>query len=390
MTTRKLLLVNYDGLTDALLLTAAVRDLQLNTFGGYEVDVHTVGMPIWQHNPHITRLDWRSVPYDGESPLAANEYGFPEHKSKIICYDTEIQVVPCSRRGYFAASEKLKHINAYHRIHGLAYDIAEKLGLNGPIPIGEMRGVITLSDLERSWVSQVEEKGNFNNFWIIVTGGKDTKSAQWWDVERYQRIVDEFRGKISFVQCGAGDEYHPRLEGVVDLVGKTDLRQIIRLMYHAGGFIGAPGFLMHLAAATPIRPFERNGRPKCNNRGAVIIGGGSEPYQWYAYEGQNALHTNGMLACCETGGCGKSRCEVRHRSDPKPEELCVNPVQIGGNRVIPRCLDMISTKMVIDRIKYFFDGGAFYYDDVPFESPFVVKEEKKDANEDEAPEQADA
>lgn len=377
MTSRKLLFVNYDSLTDALLLTAAVRDLQLNSFGGYTVDVHTLGMPIWDYNPHLARLDWRAVPYDGESELAANEHGFPEHKTKIICYDSEIQVVRCTSKGTFAASDRLKNLNAYHRIHALGQDISEKLGLAGALPIGELRGFITISDIERSWMSQVEESQCFKNFWMIQTGGPDLKSASWWDVARYQRVVDEFKDKITFVQVGAPGEHHPRLKGVIDLVGKTDFRQIIRLMYHAGGYVGAPGFLMHLAAATPMRPYERTGRPRPPWRAAVIINGGQEPYQWVAYENHQVLHTNGMLRCCEMGGCGKTRCETPHRLDPHPEELCLQPVSIGRGVVIPKCLDMITPKMVIDRIRWYFDGGSYFYDDDVYRPQAAPKPQEK-------------
>ena len=377
MAVRKILLVNYDSLTDALMLTAAVRDLQLFSFGGYAVDVHTLGMPIWDLNPYITRLDWRAVPYDGESDLAANEYGFPEHNTKIICYDTEIQVVYCSTRGYFAPSDRLKNINAYHRIHSFAYDIGEKLGLSSAVPIGEQRGVVSISDIERGWMSQIEEAKNFNNFWLIQTGGAEDKTASWWDIARYQKVVDEFKDKITFVQVGAPGAPHPRLKGVIDVVGKTDLRQIIRLMYHAAGYVGAPGFLMHLAAATPTRAFERNGRPRPPVRAAVIISGGQEPYQWFAYEGHQVLHNNGMLPCCETGGCGKTRCETPHRLEPYPEQLCTMPIKIGRDGIIPKCLDMISVKMVIDRIKFHFDGGAYFYDGVPFKIPAPFQEPRK-------------
>jgi hypothetical protein len=374
MGARKVLFVNYDSLTDALMLTAAVRDMQTHSYGGYVVDVHTLGMPLWDYNPYISRLDWRAVPYDGESELAANEYGFPEHKTKIICYDTEIQVVYCSAGGSFAASSRLKNLNAYHRIHSFGHDIADKLGLSTVLPIGELKGVVNLSDIEKSWISQVEESKNFKNFWLIQTGGPDTQSSRWWDVERYQRVVDEFKDKITFVQVGAAGEHHPRLNGVLDFVGKTDIRQIIRLMYHAAGYVGAPGFLMHLAAATPTRPYERNGRPRPPVKAAVIISGGQEPYQWFAYENHQILHTNGMLPCCEVGGCGKTRCEVKHRLEPHPEQLCSLPVPIGRDRIVPKCLDMITVKMVVDRIAWHFEGGAYFYDNVPFEPPKTVPE----------------
>ena len=73
--------------------------------------------------------------------------------------------------------------------------------------------------------------------------------TQWWDVERCQAVVDHFRGRIQFVQCGeAGKGHvHPPLEGVINLVGRTDLRQIVRLIYHAQGIVCPVTFFMHAA-----------------------------------------------------------------------------------------------------------------------------------------------
>jgi hypothetical protein len=38
------------------------------------------------------------------------------------------------------------------------------------------------------------------------------------------------------------------------------------------------------------------------------------------------------------------------------------PVQIGQAAVLPKCLDMITPAMVIERINLFFDGGAYIFD----------------------------
>ena len=80
-------------------------------------------------------------------------------------------------------------------------------------------------------MSQVEEDpiGWREDFWIIVAGGKYDFTAKWWDPRRFQQVVDHFAGRIQFVQCGEANHWHPRLRGVIDLVGKTDLRQFIRL-----------------------------------------------------------------------------------------------------------------------------------------------------------------
>ncbi len=83
------------------------------------------------------------------------------------------------------------------------------------------------------------------------------------------------------------------------------------------------------------------------------------------------------------GGCGKTRCEVPHRLEPHPEELCSLPVKIGRGDVVPKCLDMITTKMVIDRIRWYFEGGSYFYDDEEFKPqlsvPELLKAEEKPA-----------
>ncbi len=363
MSPRKLLLVNHEGLSDTVLLTALVRDFQRATGGDFIIDVHTAGMPLWLYNQNISRLDWRAVAYDGTSQVEPHEYPLPNQKIKLVCYDSEIQVVQLSKSGHFAASESLSHINAYHAIHSYAHDISQQLGLSSVVPIGEQKGEVVLSDVERSWVSQVEELGVPHTFWIVSTGGAYERSAMWWDPVRYQRVVDEFKGKITFVQVGAHGEHHPKLRGVIDLVGKTDLRQLIRLMYHAGGYLGPANFLMHLASAVPVRPFDRKMRRRPPKRAAVIVAGGREPSQWIAYEGHQVLHTNGMLPCCPVGGCGKTRCEELHPLERNPEQLCTMPVSISRGSVTPRCLDMITARAVIDRVRFYFDGGNYSYDD---------------------------
>lgn len=358
------MLVNFDGLGDALMLTASVRDLVKASSGNYSIDVYTSGMPLWQYNQHLSRLDWRAVPYDGDgTELEPYEYSIPEIKQKIICYDTEIHVIHASNRGYFPASEDLSNSNAYHKIHAFAHDVGNKLGLTAPVPLNELRGEIFMGNAEVGWMSQVEEGGNRNPFWVVSTGGAYKKSAKWWDVTRYQRIVDAYEGKVTFVQVGLESEPNPRLRGVIDLVGKTDLRQLVRLMFHSSGYLGAPGFYMHLAAAVPSPRFDRKGRPRPVYRPAVVIAGGREGSQWIAYEGQQLIHTNGMLPCCLSGGCGKQRCEKQHPLEPHPEQLCSMPVQVDRETYIPSCLDMISTDTVIDRMSLYYSGGVLYYDD---------------------------
>jgi ADP-heptose:LPS heptosyltransferase len=179
----------------------------------------------------------------------------------------------------------------------------------------------------------------------VVGGGKRDFTAKWWAPERYQEVVDHFKDEILFVQCGEASHHHPPLKGVLNLVGKTDLRQMVRLMYHADGVLCPVTMHMHLAAAVETK----SGRPK--NRPCVVVAGGREPSHWEAYPHHQYLHTLGMLPCCDNGGCWKSRVVPLGDGDEKDKSLCLRPRPQAGGGVLPQCLDMITAKDVIRAIE---------------------------------------
>src|SRR5205807_1627752 len=119
-----------------------------------------------------------------------------------------------------------------------------------------------------------------------------------WPVEHYQQVVDHFRGNVSFVQVGSAEHDHPKLDGVIDLVDRTNTRQLMRLTYHADGGLGPITFLQHLCAAFE-KPY-------------VALLGGREPVSWVQYPLQTTLHTLGKLPCCRTKACWKSRVVALH------------------------------------------------------------------------------
>jgi len=203
---------------------------------------------------------------------------------------------------------------------------------------------------EKEWFERVEEsEGPARPYWLFASGGKWDYTIKWWSADRYQQVVRHFQDRIDFVQVGESHHHHPTVEGVIDLRGRTTLRQLIRLMYHAQGAISAVSLLMHLAAAVEVKP----GMPK--NRPCVVIAGGREPPHFTAYPHHQFLHTVGALRCCDNGGCWKARTVPLGDGDQKdePGQLCVDVV--GG---LPRCMDMIAADEVIRRVGMYFDGGA--------------------------------
>ena len=304
---------------DIVMLTAAVRDLHRCHPGQFVTDVRTLCPDLWLNNPYVTALDDR-----GQD-----------------CEQIECSYPLLNRCGTLP----------YHCLHGFVEFLNEQLALQ--IRPTRYAGDIHLSKQEKAWYSQVLElTGEATPFWVMDAGGKYDVTVKWWSPERFQKVVDHFKGKILFVQVGQRGHHHPRLEGVLDLRGRTTLRELIRLVYHAQGVLCPVTCLMHLAAAVETRPDANPLRP------CVVIAGGREPVHWEAYPGHQFIHTIGALPCCGRSGCWKDRVAPLGDGDERdaPARLCVS---VAGT--LPRCMDMISAGEVIQRIERYYEGGALRY-----------------------------
>jgi ADP-heptose:LPS heptosyltransferase len=304
---------------DIVMLTAAVRDLHHFYPGQFVTDVRTLCPEIWENNPHITPLD-ESGP--------------------------GVEHVDCSYPLINKANQ-----TPYHCLHGFIEFFNSKFGL--AIRPTAFKGAVYLSAQEKAWNSQVREVTHQDiPFWIIAAGGKYDITIKWWQLERYQEVVNALRGKVQFVQVGGAGHHHPRLEGVIDFRGQTNLRELIRLVYHSQGVLCSITALMHLAAAVE----SRSGCPP--TRACVVIAGGREPAHWEQYPGHQFMHTIGALPCCLSGGCWKDRVFPLRDGDTRdrPQNLCTNRVHN-----LPRCLDLITPEDVVKRIRLHFEGGTLQY-----------------------------
>ena len=318
---RRLVLKSFQSPGDILMLTAAVRELHTGCPGQFQTDVRTSADALWENNPHVTPLG------EGTDGVETLDMHYP-------------LIHQCNGR-------------PYHFIHGYAQFLEQQLGVR--IPLTEFRGEVHLTDQEKEEL-RVGGGDIPERFWILVGGGKYDFTAKWWNPASYQQVVDHFHGRICFVQCGEAGHWHPPLEGVVNLVGKTSLREFVQLMYHADGVLCPVTLAMHLAAAVETKP----GRPK--HRACVVVAGGREPTHWEAYPHHQFLSTNGMLSCCADGGCWRSRCQTVGDGDQKDRRnVCVMPEQVTPELKIPRCMQMITPQDVIRRIELYHEGDAYRY-----------------------------
>jgi ADP-heptose:LPS heptosyltransferase len=302
---------------DLVMLTAAIRDLHRAYPGRFLTDVRTSCPALWENNPHLTTLQ------EEEPGVRSMVAHYPLiHR----CNDTP-----------------------YHFIHGFIDYLNSELGLR--IQPTAFKGDIHLSDEERARPSLVETSlGQPRPYWIIAAGGKYDYTIKWWHRRRWQEVVDHFRDQILFVQVGEKGHYHPPLKGVLDLRGRTTLRELIHLMHHADGVVCPVTLHMHLAAAVPLP----SGRQRL--RHCVVIAGGREPAHWEQYPAHQFLHTIGALDCCAAGGCWKSRTAPLGDGSQldSPAALCTSVTANG----LPQCMDMISARQVCAAIETSVLGGS--------------------------------
>jgi ADP-heptose:LPS heptosyltransferase len=293
----------YPG--DLMMLTGAIRDLHIAHPGEYVTDIDTTCQQVWDNNPYITPVD------RAESHRYLN-LGYPAYSHR---------------------EPNPEHLSTrYHR------QISEALGV--PVPVTKKCPEIFLSEEEKS--SEFPRSlGLRKPYWILVAGSKYDTTTKWWNPAHYQSVVDELDGKIDFVQCGSSNDWHPPVRGTVNMVGKTDIREFVRLIYHADGALCPVTFAMHLAAAVPTK----DGRP----RACVVLLGGRETLSLIQYPNHTLMHTMGQLSCCQQIGCWRYVCQETHVQQVT-RSRCEKPVQVTPELKLPLCMEMIKPKSVVDAI----------------------------------------
>ncbi len=301
---RAIILRNHLSPGDVLVMTAAIRSLHLAHPGKYAVAVDTTAPALFEHSPDVVSIE-QARQQDA----------------------TEIQT-------HYPAIQQ-SNTRGIHFMSGYAEFLSDVLGVK--IPLLTNRPHVWLSAKEKSWMGQVQETtGRKQRYFLINAGVKKDFTAKGWGHESYQSVVDRLRGRVVFVQVGAGEHLHRPLRNVINLVGKTDLRQLVRLVHHADGVLCGVTLLQHLAAAM--------------QKPAVVVMGGREPQLWNAYPRQQLMHTIGMLPCCDSGGCWRSRTVALGDGAEQDKSLCSDPI---GDDPVPKCMTMIEPDEVAKKILQF-------------------------------------
>lgn len=314
----KIILRHQRAPGDILVMTAVARDLALTYPGRFHIAVDTTFRELWDNNPYIQRMP-------------------DKRNAKIVnlTYGSYIKV---------AGTEKIHFITSFHK------NLKTQTGIDVPL-------LYPHPDLHLSEAEQ--EPLVSGRYWVVVAGGKMDFTTKHWVYERYQKVVDILKDfGIHTVQIGGKGSrpahHHPKLKNVIDLIGKTSLRQMIRVINNSDGVICTITSAMHMAAAL--------GKP------CVVTGGGREEWWWEGYHRDNPglqpvhnllkvdhryLHTIGKLDCCARKGCWKNKVQ----KEEGDRSFCAYPVQAEGNQIVPVCMDMITTDKVVGSVlSYYMDG----------------------------------
>jgi ADP-heptose:LPS heptosyltransferase len=274
-------LVHFYGHTpgDDLMCTAVLHEMRRR--GKRDIWMMSRFPELFERNPDVDAV----VPFDDRYERLAEWVGGRAWYAHYGGHDHEADRSPIPDR----------HIIAL---------MCQACGISGPVTL---RPYLHLSDEERA-------AGRIATRQIALhSSGSSAYTAmknKEWVPGRMQGVADALRGDYTLVQLGsAGD---PRLEGCVDLRGRTSLRESAAIIANSKLFLGQVGFLMHLTRAV--------------DRPAVIVYGGREQPWQSGYS-------------CNTNLASRLPCSPCWRWN-----ACDNEIE-------RKCMHMISVEQVVSAVR---------------------------------------
>lgn len=330
MNTRRILLNfgRHYAPGDVVTATALVRDIALRYPNKFQVSVECSFKELLQHNPYLTR--------------------FPREELKNI----ESIRLDYGKGIKRSTTEKIHYLTAWHT------DFTAKSGVEVPL-------LFPKPDLHLS-PEEKETRLADGRYWVILSGGKSDFTTKHYVYSRHQEVVNALRKcGIPVVQAGAAEtarsgrphHHHPILDGTLNLVGQTNLREFMRLIYQADGVICTITMAMHIAAAF--------------DKPCVVTAGGREGWWWEGYVNSGNqfgplasgkvkvehrfLHAIGLLPCCADRGCWMSK--VTRAEKDANKRYCHRPVQAESGQMVAECQAMIQTSHVIEAVMSYYEKG---------------------------------
>jgi len=300
----KIVFHNRQAIGDILTMTCAIRDFK-NKFPEVTVGVSTTAMHIWDNNPYI------------------------DHSFSDSRYQLKI--------GPGFLTNKSNFLNL-HMCNAFRVDIENKTGLS--IPQGPIRPDIWMTEEEYKRPPLID-----GPYWVFIYGGEPGWPSK--QYHRWQEVINLLRDDIQFVQLGVQHHPYPKLNGVIDYIGKTEnrdtgIRDLFNIFLHSQGSLGLVSMHMHLSAAF--------GNP------CVVVNGAREPAWFTNYFGHQYLQTNGTMFCGEHSSCWACKLEgCKNLVTPK----YITP---GHNtKRVPKCVDIIEPEEIAEAVRKYYKGQRLKY-----------------------------
>jgi ADP-heptose:LPS heptosyltransferase len=273
------------SLGDSVVISSAVRDMQAR--GGYEIYVRSKHPAVFEN----------LIPAERNLLLDA-----PMPDGIELHYRLDIEFSP-----------------NLHFIQHVNQTLSRFLG--HPLPLEALKPHLILSEAEIA--APLPGGLSPGTYWVMLAGGKKDCTAKIWPAASWQRVVNALRDRVLFAQTGDNDpsrDIQTPLQGAVNLLGKTSIRDYFRLIYHAAGVVSGVTSAVHIAAAF--------------DKPCVVVAGGREA-PWIAhYPKHQYLTTYATMPCTLLRNANKGCWALRaHKlgEDSPPEwkshdgSLCDHP-----------------------------------------------------------------
>jgi ADP-heptose:LPS heptosyltransferase len=232
------------------------------------------------------------------------------------------EFVEIDHHPWIISNPELSYIEAFHR------DAEQKLGIDVPVLCNTPQ--LYLTDAEKDPFPSLPK-----DYLVLNASWKTDTSTKFYS--HYREVAELL--DMPIVQVGRNDDPFTLIPTAINWIGKTNTRQLLRLLYNSKGAIGGITFLQHASAALDV-PY-------------VCLYGGREPWHWINYPNQ--------IKIC--GECPYSPCwslqtfkqdaffekwyTANHNQPYKP--YCLNVHQDGFSS----CLSNIDPNEVAEKIKNF-------------------------------------
>lgn len=303
---------------DILVMTSTIRSLHKAYPGKFKVWVDSPCPDIFQNSGFVEH-----------GPCPEDAYVIDMHYPLISNHEA---------RGF---QHPGSGISGRHFSDGHRKFLEEQLGVE--IPRTGLTPDLFLDQNELLWPFLLKETGFDGKYWVLNAGSKNDMPLK--QYHRWQEVVNLMRERlgmdIGIVQIGASEHNHAGLVGTIDLRGKTNHRQLYRLIAQSQGVISPVSYPMHIAAAF--------------DKPCVVVAGGREGTRWELYPSHRFLHTNGALPCCAYDGCWKSKIEDCHAP------VNIHPKRFDGGpeyvETVPKCMTLISPEDIVRAVELYYEGG---------------------------------